>query len=192
VAKICIIQGHPSRGESNFCHALARAYLEGAASACHETRTVSVADLDFPILRSKEDWDNGHPSADIARAQDAIHWAEHLLIVHPLWIGSMPALLKAFFEQALRPGFAMNASSSGAWTKLLSGRSARVVVTMGMPALIYRVWFGAHGLKSFAQNLALVGIAPTRSTLIGRIEQIDDAKRRRWLSRMRELGKRSR
>lgn len=50
----------------------------------------------------------------------------------------MPALLKAFFEQALRPGFAMSTSAKGGWTKLLSGRSARVVVTMGMPAFVYR------------------------------------------------------
>ena len=75
----------------------------------------------------------------------------------------MPALLKGFFEQALRPGFAMALTPKG-MAKLLSGRSARVVVTMGMPALIYRWYFGAHGLKSLAQNLALVGIRPRRSS----------------------------
>jgi putative NADPH-quinone reductase len=161
-------------------------------AAGHETRTVSVAELDFPLLRSKQDWDSGQAPAAIANAQQAIRWAEHLLIIHPLWIGSMPALLKAFFEQALRPGFAMGTSANGNWTKLLAGRSARVVVTMGMPAIVYRFWFGAHGLKSLTQNLALVGIAPARSTLIGMIEGIDDAKRQRWLEHMRALGKRAR
>jgi putative NADPH-quinone reductase len=38
--------------------------------------------------------------------------------------------------------------------------SARAVVTMGMPAFAYRWYFGAHGLKSLTQNLALVGITP--------------------------------
>jgi hypothetical protein len=65
--------------------------------------------------------------------------------------------LKAFLEQAFRPGFAMAVSKNGGWTKLLSGCSARVVVTTGMPAPIYRCYFGAHGLKSLTQNLALVG-----------------------------------
>jgi putative NADPH-quinone reductase len=161
-------------------------------AAGHETRTVSVAELDFPLLRSKQDWDNGQAPAAIANAQQTIRWAEHLLIIHPLWIGSMPALLKAFFEQALRPGFAVAMSANGNWTKLLAGRSARVVVTMGMPAIVYRFWVGAHGLKSLTQNLALVGIASTRSTLIGMVEGIDDAKRQRWLERMRALGKRAR
>lgn len=86
----------------------------------------------------------------------------------------------------------MATSASGNWTKLLSGRSARVVVTMGTPAIAYRFWFGAHGLKSLTQNLALVGIAPTHPTLIGMIEGIDEAKRRRWLERMRTLGERAR
>jgi putative NADPH-quinone reductase len=189
VTRICIIQGHPSGGDKHFCHALARSYVQGAVGAGHETRTVCVAELDFPVLRSKQDWDIGQTPPAIADAQAAIRWAEHLLILHPLWIGSMPALLKAFFEQTLRPGFALTTSANGNWTKLLSGRSARVVVTMGMPAIAYRFWFGAHGLKSLTQNLALVGIRPTRSTLIGMIEGINEPKRSRWLERMRALGK---
>jgi putative NADPH-quinone reductase len=189
--RICIIQGHPTSGEGHFCHALARAYAEGAAKARHEVKIIIVADLDFPVLRTKADWDSGQAPAAIAAAQESIRWAQHLLIIHPLWIGSMPAVLKAFFEQALRPGFAMATSAKGSWTKLLSGRTARVVVTMGMPALIYRWYFGAHGLKSLTQNLSLVGIAPCRTTLIGMIEAMDDAKRCRWFERLRALGGRA-
>ena len=174
-----------------FLSALARAYAEGAAKAGHEVKTIIVANLDFPILRSKLDWDSGQAPQPITAAQDAIRWAQHLLVIHPLWIGTMPALLKAFFEQALRPGFAMSTALKGNWTKLLSGRTARVVVTMGMPGFIYRWYFGAHGLKSLTQNLSLVGIAPCRSTLIGMIEAMDDGKRQRWLDRLRALGGRA-
>jgi putative NADPH-quinone reductase len=100
----------------------------------------------------------------------------------------MPALLKAFFDQALRPGFALSTSGKGGWTKRLSGRGARVVVTMGMPAFIYRWYFGAHGLRSLTQNLVLVGIAPCRTTVIGSIEAMNDRKRRKWLDRLGTLG----
>ena len=151
-------------------------------------RIVSVAELDFPVLRSKQDWDTGQVPPAIAGAQETIRWAQHLVIIYPLWIGSLPALLKAFFEQTLRPGFAMLNSPKGRWSKLLSGRSARMVVTMGMPALVYRLWFGAHGLKSLTQSLSLVGIAPMRSTLIGMIEGMTEAERRRWLKRLGALG----
>ena len=60
----------------------------------HEISTLPVAERDFPLLRSKEDWDNGPAPAAIVSAQEAIRWAQHLLIVHPLWIGAAPALLK--------------------------------------------------------------------------------------------------
>jgi putative NADPH-quinone reductase len=52
VTRICIIQGHPSPEAGRFCHALARAYSDGAIRAGHEVRIVSVAELDFPVLRS--------------------------------------------------------------------------------------------------------------------------------------------
>ena len=32
-----------------------------------------------------------------------MRWAEHWLFLFPLWHGTMPALLKGFLEQILRP-----------------------------------------------------------------------------------------
>jgi putative NADPH-quinone reductase len=188
--RICIIQGHPTPGGGHFCHALAYAYADGATDAGHDVRTIAVAEMDFPLLRSKLDWDSGETPPAIASAQQTISWAEHLVVIHPLWVGMMPALLKGFVEQTFRPGFAMRPSATGSWTKLLTGRSARVVVTMGMPALVYRWYFGAHALKSLAQNLALIGIRPCRHTLIGTIEGMSIDKRRTWLDHLRELGRR--
>ena len=108
-------------------------------------------------------------------------------------IETMPALLKGFFEQAIRPGFAIDFKPNGMWNKRLKGRSARVVVTMGMPALIYRWFFGAHSLKSLERNiLRFAGIAPVRETLFGGIESASDARRQKWLDRMKALGARGR
>lgn len=187
--RIAIVQGHPTQGGGHFCHALAEAYGRGAAAGRHEVREITVAALDFPILRTKEEWDAGAPSPEIRTAQETIAWAEHLLIVYPLWLGSMPALLKGFLEQTLRPGFAIGEN----WTKLLGGRSARVVVTMGMPALIYRWYFGAHSLKSLERNiLRFCGIGPIRESLVGSVETMSDAKRLGWLDTMTALGRAAR
>jgi putative NADPH-quinone reductase len=49
----------------------------------------------------------------------------------------MPVLLKAFLEQVMRPGVALECRKHGFPRGLLAGHSARLVVTMGMPALIY-------------------------------------------------------
>ena len=72
--------------------------------------------------------------------------------MYPPWLGMMPALLKGFFEQAVRPGFAFK-TGDRSWGSLLKGRSARIVITTGMPALIYRWYFGAHGLKCLERSI---------------------------------------
>jgi putative NADPH-quinone reductase len=191
---IVIIQGHPDARGGHLCHALADAYAKGAGAAGHAVRRIEIGALAFPLIRTREDWATGQPPPDIRAAQEAIAWAGHIVIVYPLWLGTMPALLKAFLEQTARPGFAV-APGSGpkGWRKLLAGRSARVVVTMGIPALVYRWWFGAHSLKSLERNiLNFVGIRPVRESLFGMVEQASDATRARWLEKMQALGARGR
>lgn len=193
VRRIAIILGHPDATQPHFCHALARAYEDGAVKAGHEVRVIDVARMDFPLLRSREDFEKGEPSPAIRKAQEDIRWAQHLFIVYPLWLGTLPALLKAFFEQTFRYGFALSAGGSRLPRKLLAGRSARIVVTMGMPAAVYKILFRAHGLKSLESGiLSLSGIRPIRSTLIGLVESRSPAYRRRMLEELAELGSRAR
>lgn len=186
---IVIIQGHPDTRAMHFCHALADAYVEGAVEARHEVRRIAVAGVDFPLLRSREEWESAAAEVGIRASQVDIAWADHLVIIYPLWLGSMPAVLKGFLEQVSRPGFAISRSESGAPQPLLKGKSARVVVTMGMPAPVYRWYFGAHSLKSLERNiLAACGIHPIKDSVIGSVEK-SPAHRDKWLSRMREYGR---
>lgn len=189
--RITVIQGHPDQSEERFCRALAGAYAGAAEAAGHEVRRIDVAALDFRILRSRQEYECGTPPPDIAAAQEALAWADHVVIVYPLWLGTMPALLKAFLEQVLRPGFANVLDEKGRTvSEPLDGTSARIVLTMGMPALFYRWYFGAHSLKSLERNiLGFVGIGPIRESLIGGVELIGSAKRRKWLNRMAALGR---
>ena len=188
--RIVIIQGHPDASVRHFGHALADEYAKGAEDGGHEVRRIDVAKLDFPLLRTKEDFEKGAPPESIRQAQDAIRWADHLLFIYPLWHGSMPALLKAFIEQVFRPGFGAEYQESGRLPKkLLAGKSARIVITMGMPAFAYRWVFFAHSLKSLKRNiLGFCGIAPIRSTIIGSIEALNEKRRAGWLDEMRGLG----
>ncbi|MEP7153092.1 MAG: NAD(P)H-dependent oxidoreductase [Nitrospira sp.] len=188
--RIVIIQGHPDSQRGHFCHALADEYAKGCEDGGHEVRRIDVAQLEFPLLRTKEEFEKGAPPASIVQAQSAVEWANHLVILYPLWLGSMPALLKAFFEQVFRPGFAFEYGQAGRLPKKrLIGKSARIVVTMGMPAFVYRWVFLAHSLKSLQRNiLGFCGIRPTRVTLIGRVEGMNEEQRMRWLDEMRGLG----
>jgi putative NADPH-quinone reductase len=193
--RILIIVGHPDGSPKRLCRALADAYAEGARSAGHEVRLVDIATLDFPILRTMEEFAERPLPVTLQDAAQAIKDAEHLVFVFPLWLGTMPALLKAFLEQVMRPGvaFAYPEKGKGGFARtLLKGRSARVVVTMGMPASFYRFWYLGHGVAGMRRNiLNFVGVSPVRETLFGVVEGASEAKRRAWIGEMRALGKRA-
>ena len=189
--RILIIQGHPDASQPHLCHALAASYNTGAQSAGHTVKHVNVAELDFPLLRSQKDFETGLVPACLKPVQNELLWAEHLVIFFPLWAGDMPALLKGFFEQLIRPSFS-GEHVSFFDKKVLSGRSARVVVTMGMPAMIYRWYFRAHSVKSLERNLlGIVGIAPVHETLIGMTGNMKPDDATKWLSKLKRLGQRA-
>jgi len=188
--RIVIIEGHPDPAPVRFNAALADAYAQGAREGGHDVRRIKVGAFEFPVLRTAKEWMTGEPTPSIAQAQADIKWAEHLVIIYPLWLGDVPALLKAFLEQVARPGFAFVPEARGFPKGALGGRSARVIVTMGMPEFVYRWYFQAHSLKNLKYNiLNFVGIKPVRSTLIGMAEASSKV-RDRDLARVRVLGRR--
>jgi len=190
VKKITIIQGHPDCEGLHFGHALADAYACGALAAGHAVRRIEVARLDCPLLQSQRAWMEDPLPPGLQEAQAAIGWADHVVLVFPLWLGTMPALLKAFLEQVLRPGFALRYAGHRFPQKGLEGKSARVVVTMGMPAFWYRWFFRAHGVRGLERNiLKFCGLQPVRESLVGTVEARDGAARRRWLRRLETLGR---
>jgi putative NADPH-quinone reductase len=187
---ILIIDGHPDPASQRFGHALADAYAEGARAGSHDVRRIRVCDLEFPLLRASDDFRLGQAPPAIHNCQALLNWADHVVIIFPLWLGSMPALLKGFFEQMLRPDFTFGRNASGTMATRLGGKSARIVVTMGMPGVIYRLYFRAHSLKSLKRNvLKFCGLAPVRSSVVGSVEAISQARRGRWLENMRRLGR---
>lgn len=188
--RILLIEGHPDPRAERLNHALVTAYAEGAMGAGHQVRRIAVGALDFPWLKTAEAWHHGALPPALQPTQDSISWAEHVVIFFPLWLGDMPALLKAFLEQVARPGFAVGPEGAQPFgRKPLSGRSARVVVTMGMPALAYRWYFRAHSVKSLERNiLGFVGFGPIHETLIGSVEGLGSAGVARWLNKIRKLG----
>lgn len=191
--KILIIDGHPDREETRLCHALTKAYHKGCETGGHEVRHIKISEISFPLLRTKAEFECDQLPADIKQAQEAFRWCNHILIVYPLWLGTMPSLLKGFFEQVFRPGFAFDQDAKG-WPKgILSGKSARIVVTMGMPSWVYRWVFGAHSLKSLERNiLRFAGIKPIWETFYRMVEAASDAKRAHWVSEMQNLGRKAR
>ena len=188
--RILILDGHPDPDPGRGGHARAAAAREGAAGSGHEVHAVSLPEMDFPVLTTRQDWEAAPPSERVRAFQDELVWAEHLVIIYPLWLGMMPARLKALFEQAFRPAFAFGGKPAAPGAGRLKGRSARIIVTMGMPAFIYRTIFFAHSLKALKSGiLMLVGFGPVRDTVFGGVETRSD--RARLLKRVAAMGARA-
>jgi putative NADPH-quinone reductase len=187
---IVIIQGHPDPAGRHLLHAMADAYAEGASTSGHAVRRIDVARLEFPLLRTQAEFESDALPPALVQPREDMRWAEHWVFLFPLWHGTMPALVKGFLEHIFRPGFALEYKKEGFPKRLLAGRSARLVVTMGMPVLFYRWYFGAFGLRAFERSiLRFAGIKPVRESFYG-LAFADDGKRARWLEDMRRHGRR--
>jgi putative NADPH-quinone reductase len=188
--RVLIIDGHPDPRPERFVHHLAGVYRRAAEAGGHSVREIRVAELTLPPLRSAEEFEKGEPSGAVRELQESLRWAEHVVVVFPLWLGAMPAMLKSFFEVVLRPGFAFAYQSKGQPKKLLKGRSARVIVTMGMPGVFYRLVYRAHSLKSLERNiLAFVGFSPIRDTVIGNVEGMSADARAELITEIETLAR---
>jgi len=72
---------------------------------------------------------------------------------------------------------------------VFKGKTARIIMTMGMPGWFYRIYYGAHALKLFKRNiLHLIGISPAHTSVYGMIASVSDDTRKAWLREVEALG----
>jgi putative NADPH-quinone reductase len=191
---VLVLQGHPDPAPERLCRALAEAYAAGAVAGGHTLARLDLATIDVPILRSQQEFEHGEMPASLRPVWEAILEADHLVLVFPLWLGTMPALVKAALEQLFRPGLAFGPATgpAGIPERRLAGRSARLVVTMGMPSPIYRLWYREHGTAGLRRNvLNFAGYAPVRTSLFGMVEKADADTVAAWTAKLRRLGERA-
>jgi putative NADPH-quinone reductase len=190
---VCIIQGHPDGTGTHFCHALADAYARGAAAQGVTVERLDIAEIAPEPLHDEGEYESAPAEGSaMAAARAAVMRADHLVIVFPLWLGGMPARLKAFMEQLARDGFLIAERAGGGWPEAkLKGRTARVIVTMGMPAFVYRTWFLNAGVAVLKRLiLGFAGVGPVRQTTIGGVGGLSEVARARRLDRVDALGRR--
>lgn len=186
--RILLILGNPKK--DSLCHALAEAYSLGAHSKGHVVRQLRLGEMQFdPILREGyEQSQNLEP--DLLEAQRLIHWAEHLVFVYPVWWGGIPALLKGFFDRVFLPGFAFKyRNRSQLWDKLLSGRSADLLVTMDTPRWYFRWIYGAPAHRQMVRTiLGFCGIKTRRLSEFAPVRPSSEEQRQTWLRKAEALG----
>lgn len=187
--KIVIINGHPKK--DSFCNSLCAAYQASAKKAGNDAVLLNLYELDFNLNLQMGYSMANSSEPDIQFAQEKIKWAQHIVIVHPVWWGSVPALLKGFFDTTLLPGFAFKYRDKGIlWDKLLAGRTARIIYTADTPIWIYRYFFNSPSVNQVKKRtLEFCGIGPVKVTAIGPIRKSKMEFRTKWIEKVEALGK---
>jgi len=188
MAKIAIVVGNSLH--NSYSEALGEAYRRGAESGGHQADLFVLGRMNFDAVL-REGYRREQPlEPDLAAARAAFVACDHLVVIFPLWCGDMPAILKGFLERILQPDLlAIQKSGGKASWKVFKGKSARVIMTMGMPGWFYRIYYGAHALKLLKRNiLKFIGIAPVRASVYGMIEAVSEDRRKSWLREVEALG----
>ena len=172
-----IVLGHPDK--QSFCASLADSYERGAKEKGGDVERINLIDLRFdPILR------NGYRKiqnleSDLVEAQRLIKWANHIVFVYPIWWSAPPALLKGFIDRVFLPNFAFKyRENSTNWDKLLTGRSARLILTSDAPiAWLYLAYFHPALNMMKKATLEFCGVSPVSVTSFGSIKNANEKKR---------------
>jgi NAD(P)H dehydrogenase (quinone) len=186
--KILIILGHPVK--DTFSDKLTQAYIDGATRSGAEIKYLKLNQLKFDPNFSTGYRGNQELEPDLIMAQELISWAGHLVFFYPNWWSTFPALLKGFIDRTFLPGFAFKYGNGRKRPqKLLTGRSARLIVTMDNPPWYYR-WVlkqpGHHAMKKGV--LQFCGINPVRITTVGPVKVSTDKRRAKWIGQITRLG----
>ncbi|MGJ8529500.1 NAD(P)H-dependent oxidoreductase [Maritalea sp.] len=188
MTKTLVLSGHPR--SNSFTQALASAYVEGVRQAGSKATLFTLPEIELgpsstTSLPTKEDW-----TSDMAAFWQAILEADHIVIAHPLWWGTMPSELKALFDQLLVSGEAYKYVQGQAMPDgLLAGRTAEIIMTSDTPDWYYKL--GYHSAQSKLmknQILKFVGLKPIRTTHVSPVRTMSEKIRSSKLAQVKQLG----
>ncbi|HEY0010368.1 MAG TPA: NAD(P)H-dependent oxidoreductase [Candidatus Paceibacterota bacterium] len=191
--KIYILLGHPDK--ETFSGHLADLYAEAAQAAGHEVRRTNVGDLSFDPILHKGYKVIQELEPDLKQVQEDMKWADHFVLIYPIWWSAMPALLKGMWDRMFIPGFAFRFHkreswhSIPGWDKLLKGKTARVIALSKSQPWQIRLLFGDFTNEISRATLGFAGYRVSR-THIGNAEKLSDTKRMNWERYIGVLGRR--
>lgn len=186
--KILIINGHPNKDSFNF--GIAKAYQDGALQSGAEVKEIVIADLNFNPNLQFGYQKRMELEPDLVKAWEKIQWADHLVWIHPVWWGGLPAITKGFIDRLFLPGFAFKYRENSVWwNKLLKGKTAHIITTLDQPGLYYRFFFGRPSVNQLRKSvLEFCGVKPVKVTYVGIIKTSDIKQREVWLEKIKLLG----
>lgn len=186
--KILIINGHPNPSSFNF--AIADSYKKGAIQSNTQVETITIAELNFNPNLQFGYQKRTELEPDLLDSWEKIKRADHLVWIHPVWFGGLPAITKGFVDRLFLPGMAFQYRKNSVWwDKLLKGKTAHIITTLDQPSWYYRLFYGRPSVNQLKKTtLEFCGVKPVKVSYIGIIKGSDDFQREKWLQKVYEFG----
>lgn len=189
--RIYLLLGHPDK--SGFCGEIADTYEASARAAGHDIRRQNVGDMHFDPILHQGYRVRQQLEPDLLTFQDNIQWADHTVIVYPVWWVGMPALLKGLFDRAWLPGSAFrymkmrDGTRSPFWKGMYEGKSTRIFMTSGTSPWMVRLLPGNVNAQLKWGILWFAGFS-VRTCWFGPSEDIPENRKLKWLHRVKTLA----
>ncbi|MGL6128388.1 NAD(P)H-dependent oxidoreductase [Chryseobacterium artocarpi] len=186
--KIAIINGHPHKESFNV--GVVEAYKQGAMQSGAVVKEIVIADLNFNPNLQFGYQKRMELESDLIKAWEIIQWADHLVWVHPVWWGGLPAITKGFIDRLFLPGMAYKYRENSVWwDKLLKGKTGHIITTLDQPGWYYRLMYGRPSVNQLKKStLEFCGVKPVKVTYIGIIRNSKEEQRVEWLQKIEKLG----
>lgn len=190
--KTLIVYNHPHEG--SFCSSIREAVENGLKKGGHECRIINLdADEFDPVMRPKDlkafvaagrVGEKGLDGVDplVLKYMKKLRWAEHIVMIFPIWWMTMPAMMKGFVDKVIFPGVVYK-MEGGELVSMLSGlKQVTVITTMNTPQDVYKDVFGNSIEGSLIKGtFNKIGIHDIRWISLNMVKQSGDEKRWLWL-----------
>ncbi len=185
---ILVINGHPN--PESFNQAIFETYVLKASKENVLIETIEIAKLKFNPSLEFGYQKRVETEPDLIEAQEKISRANHLVWIHPVWWGGLPALTKGFIDRVFVPGFAFKYRENSVWwDKLLAGKTAHIITTLDQPAFFYRLAFGRPSVNQLKKStLGFCGIKTKKISYFGPVRNSTEAQRKLWLVKVKVLA----
>lgn len=184
-----IVYAHPN--PKSFNHAILETAQETLREAGVEVRVRDLYAERWDPSLSARDFETligGRVPGDIAREQEAVSWADTLIMVFPVWWFGPPAILKGWLDRVFSVNFAYRSTDHGL-EGLLKGRQALILSTSGADEAAARAsgMLEAIRISLVEGTLRMSGFDPVTYHNFHAVPFVSDADRHAMLDDVKRL-----
>ena len=189
--KISVILGHQNPGSFN--HAIAGTTLNTLHTLGHEVCYHDLYAENFDPIAVHDEWNNDNLLPEqVKRHSQDIQNSEGIVIIHPNWWGTPPAILKGWLDRVFRAGFAYKFTPNGP-IQYFTDKDVQIFTTSNTPREVelnvYKdplenfwktVVFGLCGCKSFERRNFESIIMSTHEDRLAWLAEVEETIKRRF------------